>query len=212
MALQQFLSAIRAARGALFGRINESADVGRRADQAGLKDAMLRTADVWLTHDLVKEYDEADFRFLPSDEQAELRSAVETFRRLTAGLQGESPSPTQIAQGYDLFAKINNITAPHFGEEPDLQRIADATRSVHWPDYVLWVEARIGTDSAGDPAVWVWLVVKDDVEIESPKVQAELARVREAYRNAIQKAGIDRWPYITVRTRSETKALVGGAA
>jgi hypothetical protein len=83
---------------------------------------------------------------------------------------------------------------------------------VRWPDYVKGVQFRFGNDSSGDPAVWIWLVLKDDVDIESPSVQAELSPVREAYRNAIQRAGIERWPYISVRTRSEAEALAGGAA
>jgi hypothetical protein len=212
MALQRFWSVIQNARSLFFGRVNESVDSGRRADTSSLMDAVRQTADVWFTPDLVKDYDEADFTFLSDDERTKLRQAVDEFRRLAAQSQSGPPSTAQIERGYDLFVMINNLIAPHLGEELDLRRIADATRSVPWANYILGADYRIGTDSTGDPAVWIRLIVKDDVEIESPTVQAELARVRGAYREAIQKAGIERWPYITVRTRSEVKDLIGGSA
>ncbi len=210
MALQQFWSAIQNARALFFGRMNEAVDGGRRADTASLMDAVTQTADVWLSPNTVKNFDESDFTFLPDEEHAKLRRTVDEFRQLAIQAQ-DGPTVAQIERGYDLFATINNLIAPNFGEESDLRRITDAIWPVPRPKYALGVDCRIGTDSTGDPATWIRLIVQDDVEIESPAVQAELDRLRGAYREAIQKAGVDRWPYTTVRTRSELKALLGGA-
>src|SRR3954452_11241966 len=121
MALQQFLSAIRKVRNTFFGRMLEAADTGRRLDTAGLSAVAARTVGVWLTPDLVKDYDEADFDFLPVDKRAELTRAVSEFRQLTEGLCGRPPSADQIGRGYDLFVQMNNIPAPYF-EEPDIGR------------------------------------------------------------------------------------------
>ena len=165
----------------------------------------------------MKDYRDADLDFLTPGERATVNRAITEFRELTASLpSGVLPSAEQVEQGYTLIGQVNNILAPHFGEEPDLRRMADATRGIQWPEYVLWSDVRLGNDSTGDPAAWIWLVLKDDVEIESGEVQDELARLREAYRNALQRGGIDRWPYISVRTRSEAIAtgrgpgLIGG--
>ena len=212
MAIQRFIATLRTARSALFGRMNESADSGRPANQASLMDAARRTADIWFTPNLVRDYDEAEFRFLPQPKQQELRAAVEEFRRLTQAVHGTVPTPEQIEQGYDLLVTINNLTPRDFGEEQELYQLRDVSHSVPWPECVRGMSFRLGTDSTGDPAVWIWLMVEDDVVIDSAEVQAELATVREALQEAIQRAGINRWPYISVRTRTETKELVGGAA
>jgi hypothetical protein len=209
MALQRFWSAIQNARSFFFGRMNEAVDHGRRTDTASLMDAVTQTADVWLRPDLVKEYDPSDFAFLSDEEQTKLREAVEGFRQLTSELQATGPSREQIERGYDLFATINNLLAPHFGEEVDLRRIAEATRSIHWPKYVMGLDCRVGNDSTGSPAAWIRFIVNDDLEIESPAVQSELAQMRGVFRKAIEQAGISRWPYITVRTKSELKELLG---
>jgi hypothetical protein len=211
MALKQFLTALQVARGVLFGRINEPAN-GQPTGPAHLPESAKRAADVWFTSDLVKDFNEADFRFLPAAEHKQLKQAIEDFRQLTAGSQGSLPSDAQLQQGCDLFTKIHGILAPHFGEEPDTHRILEAIRSVHAPDYVLWVEYELFTDSTNDPAVWIWLVLEDDVEIESLAIHDELALVRRAIREALQRAGINRWPYVRVRTRTETKSHLVGAA
>ena len=174
MALQQFLSAIRKVRNMFFGRMLQSSDTGRRVDTASLLDVATQTVGVWLAPDLVKDYDEADFDFLPPDKRAELSRAVSEFRQLTQTVQNRPPSADQIGRGYDLFVQINNIPAPYF-EEPDIEQVAEATRSVRWPSYVQGAQFRFGSDSSGDPAVWIWLVLNDDVEIESSSVQADCA-------------------------------------
>ena len=129
MALQPFLSAIRNVRAMLFGRMLESADTGRRLDTPSLLDTATQTVGIWLTPDLVKDYDEADFDFLPPDKRSELTRAVGEFQQLAGGLSSRPPSADQIARAYDLFVRMHNIPAPYF-EEPDIERIADATRSV----------------------------------------------------------------------------------
>ena len=86
------------------------------------------------------------------------------------------------------------MLAPHFGEEPDLRRITEATRTVSWPKYVMGVDYRIGTDSTGDPAVWIRLIVKDDVEIESPAVQTELGRLRGRTERRFTRSGLTAGP------------------
>jgi hypothetical protein len=113
MPLQQFLSTIRRVRNMFFGRMLEAADTGRRLDTASLLDAARHTAGVWLTTDLVRDYDEADFDFLPPDKRTELTRTVGEFRQLAQGLQGRPPSNDQIGRAYDLFVQINNIPAPY---------------------------------------------------------------------------------------------------
>jgi hypothetical protein len=165
-----------------------------------------------LTPDLVRDYAEGDFQFLAPAQRAELRDRVARFKQLAESVRGRAPSATEVREGYELVVEMNGLLGQHVGESEELQRIAEAIRPVPSPDYVVGVDCRLDTDWSGDPAVRIWLVLNDDVEIESLAVQDELHPVRRGYHEAIQRAGIDRWPYIGVRTRSETKELITGAA
>lgn len=210
MAFHKFVSAIQAARGVLFGRMNQAIHTPP-TDVSRWWDVVRDTADIWLTPKIVEDYDDTEFQFLPPEQQAKLGRLVDAFRQLTATAK-EAPTEAQLKEGFNLLTEINHVIAPSAGEDPDLRRIIDVIRSVPWPDYVFGADFRLGNDSTGDPAVWIWLLLNDDVEIESRAVQDELGRVRRAYLDEIQKAGINRWPYVSVRTRSETKNLIAGAA
>lgn len=82
-----------------------------------------------------------------------------------------------------------------------------------FPPFVRDAVFQLRTDHAGDPAVWVWLILDDDTELESRAIQAELKRVRDAIQDRVFASGIDRWPYLSVRTVSEQRdRLARGAA
>ena len=136
MALQQFLSAIRKVRNMFFGRMLQSSDTGRRVDTASLLDVATQTVGVWLAPDLVKDYDEADFDFLPPDKRAELSRAVSEFRLLTQTVQNRPPSADQIGRGYDLFVEINNIPAPVLSRNPTSSKSPKRHGRYRWPSYV----------------------------------------------------------------------------
>ncbi|MBY0459699.1 MAG: hypothetical protein K2V38_20460, partial [Gemmataceae bacterium] len=199
MARYRFLDAFKAARGALFGRLLEAGQ-----ELGDLQTAARATTDVWFTPQLVKDYDESEFADLQPEERRELSQAVGEFRQLA----GQSAStPEEIDRAAGLFARINGVLHPHI-DEPDVRRIAEATRGIPWPAFVRWADFRLATDSTGDPAVWVTLTLTDDAAIESADFRTRMRTLRDAYRTAIQKAGIDRWPYFSLRTLSDVRDLL----
>lgn len=97
------------------------------------------------------------------------------------------------------------------GKMSEAEVIGEAIKKASLPGTVLEVSHRLDVDATGTPAVWVWVVV-DDAAAASGNFPSVAAEIRDAIRDVLQKAGIDRWPYVRFRTRSEEAELAGDAA
>lgn len=75
------------------------------------------------------------------------------------------------------------------------------------PSYVESWDLRADTDSTGDPAVYVWLIVRDE-EAKSPAFPQHARELREIVFRLISEATPERWPYVTFRSRSDRDAGV----
>jgi hypothetical protein len=93
----------------------------------------------------------------------------------------------------------------------EAEDIREAVKKASLPDTVRDLSYRLDVDASGAPAVWVWVVV-DDAAASSRDFPAVAAGIRDAIRNALQQAGIDRWPYVRFRTRSEQAEVAGEPA
>jgi hypothetical protein len=93
----------------------------------------------------------------------------------------------------------------------EAEEIREAVKKASLPDTVRDLSYRLDVDASGAPAVWVWVVL-DDAAASSRDFPAVAADIRDAIRNALQQAGIDRWPYVRFRTRSEQAELAGEPA
>lgn len=89
--------------------------------------------------------------------------------------------------------------------------IGEAVKTASLPGTVLAVSHRLDVDATGAPAVWVWVVV-DDAAAASENFPTVAAEIRDAIRDVLHQAGIDRWPYVRFRTRSEEAELAGHSA
>src|SRR4051794_22875555 len=67
------------------------------ADRNGLA-KLLRHADLWLTPHVVEKYRPDDFSAVPAERQAELKSAVDDFRRVAAASPTDVVAEAQQAQ------------------------------------------------------------------------------------------------------------------
>jgi len=74
-----------------------------------------------------------------------------------------------------------------------------------WPRAVKGFEVEFGLDSTGDPAVWIWLMVDDDISPSAEKI-AELGRFRRDLRARLVGAGLSRWPYVRFRAVQRQEA------
>ncbi len=97
------------------------------------------------------------------------------------------------------------------GAISEAEYIREAVKKASLPDTVRDVSYRLDIDASGAPAVWVWVVV-DDAAASSGDFPAVAAGIRDAIRSALQQAGIERWPYVRFRTRSEEAELAGDPA
>jgi hypothetical protein len=82
----------------------------------------------------------------------------------------------------------------------EARAIQDILKGRPWPPAVKGFELEFGEDSTGDPAVWVWLMIDDDVSPPAEKIK-ELGRFRRGLVSAIMDAGLSHWPYVRFRTR-----------
>lgn len=70
------------------------------------------------------------------------------------------------------------------------------------PDSIHGYQLEFGEDHSGDPAVWVWLLVRDDNR--SPQELQELLNTSIPYSRSVGTEligmGLEHWPYVRFRT------------
>lgn len=83
-------------------------------------------------------------------------------------------------------------------------------RREEFPSAIAGWDVRVGRDSTGDDAVWVWIVLRDELVEEMWPFQTrdELRRrVREIVRNAAEPKEVQ--VYVRFRSESEHRGIVG---
>lgn len=73
-----------------------------------------------------------------------------------------------------------------------------------WPK-VVQVEFELGVDGAGDPAVYITVLLDESTRSED-WTSANLEPIEDRIQAALQEAGIERWPYVTFIRPSEWRA------
>jgi hypothetical protein len=202
MALDTFWWTVKSAARSSFGRVrSDSPHVATSS-----LERRLRNAVPWLTPAAVEGFDSNDFSFLPSDEREELRSCVERFRQVAATVPVDGPATEeQIRAGGAAFNRILEILRPDKNPDVDALRASKILENLRFPEVVklIW---EFDTDAAGEPAIRVWVVLKDEVA-ERPAYFEDAVRIRDQIDLALRRRGIQRWPYIHFRTASEQRGL-----
>jgi hypothetical protein len=67
------------------------------------------------------------------------------------------------------------------------------------PHDITRVDFRLGESSDGSPAVWIIVVVPEDLRPSKEKINA-IIRATESFKRDILAADTDRWPYIKIET------------
>jgi hypothetical protein len=86
------------------------------------------------------------------------------------------------------------------GDDPEIRAIQDLLKKRPLPAAVKGIELEFGEDSTGDPAVWIWLLVDDDVAPSAAKLD-ELGRFQRGLLSDSIDAGLSHWPYVRFRAR-----------
>jgi hypothetical protein len=210
MSLPKFLQNVRMATGLLAPAVQTDSS---KLDPASLA-RTLALADLWLTTHAIEGFDERDFVFLSSEDRSRLADGVAKFRAVAESVPPTEPATRrQVEEARGALGTILRVLEPYLStaEAKDIERIlAQAVR----PDesWIPTLDFKLGNDATGDPAVWVWLIVNDDVDVEDAGVQTRLQAVRDRIDRELARAKVERYPYTLVRSRSEVKELLGNGA
>jgi hypothetical protein len=166
----------------------------------------LARAAVWLTPKSVAGYREEDFGFLVDDRCRELSQSVNRFREVARQVPPDAP-PTeeQLERAIDSFQRILGIL--RFDKYADADAFEAGTRIERYlagqlPPGVSELRFETGENSHGAPALWVLVVFKEDPHSEDALLTNANA-VRELLHAAVEELGIERWPYLRLRTEAE---------
>ena len=86
------------------------------------------------------------------------------------------------------------------------EQIETALASVERPSYVTELRFVLDNDWSGDPAVRIWVIVRDDIT-ERAEVLEHAEPVRSSIVQALRDAEVARWPYVHFRGQSEQADL-----
>jgi hypothetical protein len=84
--------------------------------------------------------------------------------------------------------------------------IAKALKSVQSSKHVT-LRHKLDEDSAGEEALWVWVILDDKVVEDPVKFHSTATGVREAIQSELKRQGVARWPYIRFRSASEDREV-----
>jgi hypothetical protein len=176
-------------------------------------EGVLRRATIWLTPGVVAGFNEADFSFLPEDEQMKLKNLVHDFRRIAAQVPPTAPaSDDQVKQALPLFRDIivmmgfdryGDAEAYRIGKQ--IERDIENRR----PPELVELRFNTGTDNTGDPALWIWAFLAEEKEDEFLRRAREL---RPLLAGASRTVAPDLFPYISFRSVAEQAELAEAEA
>jgi hypothetical protein len=174
---------------------------GIRLDPGYLED-VLRGATIWLTPKAVEGFDPDDFAELSADDRQRLIRAVEQFREIASQVPRDAPATDQqIREAAPAFISILTIVRPYL----EMFKIYHALKRESFPDYVKDFAVKVGEDSTGDPAAWIWVIIAD--RVGGREFITKVPEVRERVEEALRRERIDLYPYLRFRTESEQREL-----
>ena len=76
--------------------------------------------------------------------------------------------------------------------------VEDIVRKWRLPPNVRRFDVEFGEDSTGDPAVWIWLLVDDELSPSSQSI-SRMERFVTDVRSELLRKGLRHWPYFRLR-------------
>lgn len=177
-------------------------------DPAAVERKLVRSA-LWLTPKSVAGFNAEDFRELGPDRRRELDAAVQAFREVAGQVPANAPATEeQFHKGAGAFTRLLEILAPYVPVADEARKVEAALAAVNkeLAEWVLNWDYELGSDADGLPAVWVD-VFADERGSPLSQLGGYVAGWTAKMRESLMAAGIDRWPYVRVRTGREHKAL-----
>jgi hypothetical protein len=205
MAMNEFLHNVQTARNvALF---NQAVERGRNPlapvpSYTGLR----RAAQVWLSPRIVAGYDAEDFRSLSQANQDALATGVSGYRTVAEAVAGREPTDDELLRAADaLFVIVGALDSDLLDTEGKvlLDAVCEAGGKEPFPDFVLGLDYTLDTDWSGDPGIWIWVIIPDELDPDSAEFLRFVTRFPKVVSPALIRAKSDRFPYIHYRLLSE---------
>jgi hypothetical protein len=198
VAKTEFIANIRTAARLISPRVRADSPVDADQLQRGLERAAL-----WLTPRAVDGFHIRDFGELPLDQQHCLERSVQAFKQVAEQVSPTGPaSHDQVDKALHALSEILHVLAAYVSMDDESFRVARIIEDTHFPEYVRGFDWKLDEDSAGDEALWVWVVV-DDAVASFPSFSAKAQEVQRLIASGLRDAGISRWPYVRFRAMSE---------
>ena len=170
------------------------------ADYATLK----RSSPIWLTPRTVAGFDPDEFQFLTDEQRRSLSEGVTEFRRIAEAVASREPTHDEVKTGFSYLLRIIGLLDDHILDTEGKALLFALRRSkLHFPDFVLGLDYTLDTDWSGDPGIWIWVIVPDDVDPDSSEFREFSTQFRKEVRRALGEIKSDRLPYVHFRLLSE---------
>ncbi len=178
----------------------------------GFIESRLRGATLWLTPRAVEGFNEADFSFLPQEERALLAKRVKEFSELSAKVSPTDPAPREVVESalppfLEIlqvldFRRYGDVEAYRLGKQIE-QKLQP-----HWPKEIAELRFNTGLDHTGDPALWIWVFLSDEVSKNDDDFLNAAQRLRAIIDPIARRVEPDRWPYLSFRPITEPAEVV----
>jgi hypothetical protein len=76
--------------------------------------------------------------------------------------------------------------------------VRDVVGKWHLPSNVRGFDIEFGEDASGDPAVWIWLTIEDELQPSAQSISSLNSFVTNV-RSDLLRRGLTHWPYVRYR-------------
>jgi hypothetical protein len=171
-------------------------------DEAAIESA-LRKETHWLTPESVEGFQESDFPFLSNEERARLTKAVEGFEKATATVRPTvAPSLHELESALPHFREIVKILEFNRYGDAEAYRLGKQIEKKLQPlqlGDIAELRFNTGLDHSGDPALWVWVFLTEEISSKDEDFLKSARRLREIVHPIARRACPDRYPYLSFR-------------
>lgn len=204
MAKSEFLGNFRIARN-LFMHHRVEAD-SPPVQRASAEPKLARAA-IWLTPKSMKGFEASDFSELGEQKLGELQDAVREFTEVASQVPAaEAATPEQLKTATEAFLKVLTILQPYLRGPEEGRKVEEAIETVPFPDWVVNWDYELANDSDGMPSIYFYFFV-DEQNVPRGLLGKFASELTMTIRTALAARGVERWPYIRVRTAAEHKAV-----
>lgn len=177
--------------------------------------ARLAVNNFWARPKSVSGFDKSDLPFLSEEEQTRLDELVKAFRA-EVGESGMPPpaSGERLERASPVFQKIVEQLEFDRFSNPDAFRIGKAVELLIAPTRPIALDHlrfMTGTDSTGDPGLWVWAFVRETGEHDEPEFFRGVDAIDPLLKQAAEEVAPDRFAYISYRSTLDQPELEAAA-